>query len=61
MYVYILSQTEPVALYTVGFYTPDGDWKPESDHANSNAAAERVHWLNGGNGAGDGPDMDMTP
>jgi len=45
MYVYI--QSEP-GLWTVGFYKPDGTWEPESDHASREAAAERVHWLNGG-------------
>lgn len=44
MYVYIKS--EP-GLWTVGFYDPDGDWCPESDHATTDAAAERVSWLNG--------------
>lgn len=45
MYVYI--QTEP-ALWTVGFYAPNGEWYPESDHDNPNSAAERVAWLRGG-------------
>lgn len=45
MYVYIRS--EP-GLYTVGHYAPDGSWVAESDHEGLEAAAERVHWLNGG-------------
>lgn len=45
MYVYIRS--EP-GLYTVGHYAPDGSWVAESDHEDWEAAAERVHWLNGG-------------
>lgn len=45
MYVYV--QSEP-RLWTVGFYDPQGKWHPESDHASSDKAAERVHWLNGG-------------
>jgi hypothetical protein len=45
MYVYIRS--EP-GLWTVGFYGPEGTWHPESDHDSTDAAAERVHWLNGG-------------
>jgi len=45
MYVYIKS--EP-GLWTVGFYSPDGKWNPESDHDTKEAAAERVAWLNGG-------------
>jgi hypothetical protein len=45
MYVYI--QSEPV-LWTVGFYAPNGEWNAESDHSSTEAAAQRVHWLNGG-------------
>jgi hypothetical protein len=44
MYVYI--QSEP-ALFTVGFYSPDGAWHPDSDHASRNDAAKRVAFLNG--------------
>lgn len=45
MYIYVLS--EP-GLWTVGFYDPTGKWHPESDHPTEAAAADRVHWLNGG-------------
>lgn len=35
--------------FVVGFYAPDGAWHEEAVHyAESGAAAERVHWLNGG-------------
>ena len=44
-YVYIKSEPE---LWTVGFYKPDGKFEPESDHEDSEKAAERVAWLNGG-------------
>lgn len=44
MYVYIRSEPN---VYTVGFYTPDGRWMPESDHNTKEKAAERVAWLNG--------------
>jgi hypothetical protein len=44
-YVYIRS--EP-GLWTVGFYDPAGDWQPESDHGSTDAAAQRVAFLNGG-------------
>lgn len=47
MYVYIYSRSEK--LHVVGFYDPDGKFQPESDHSNSEDAAKRVHWLNGGN------------
>ena len=46
MYVYIKSDLN---LWTVGFYKPDGEWIGESDYENRADAAERVHWLNGGN------------
>lgn len=45
MYVYLKS--EP-GLYTVGFYSPRGEWIAESDWPTETKAAERVHWLNGG-------------
>jgi hypothetical protein len=45
-YVYI--QSDP-GLWTVGFYDPTGKWIPESDHNDAERAADRVHWLNGGN------------
>jgi hypothetical protein len=45
-YVYIQSEHQ---LWTVGFYDADGKWQPESDHDFREEAAERVHWLNGGN------------
>ncbi len=44
-WVYVRS--EP-GLWTVGFYAPDGEWHPDSDHDNREEAAERVHYLNGG-------------
>jgi hypothetical protein len=46
--MYIYKQTEP-GLYTVGFYAPDHQWHAESDHGSRKEAAERVHYLNGGN------------
>jgi len=45
MYVYIKSEPQ---LWTVGFYSPDGSWHAASDHESSEAAAKRVHYLNGG-------------
>jgi hypothetical protein len=45
MWVYWQSQPQ---LWTVGYYDPQGDRVPESDHDSSEAAANRVHWLNGG-------------
>jgi hypothetical protein len=44
-YVYIQSE---LGLWTVGFYDPSGKWQPESDHDSKEAAANRVHYLNGG-------------
>ena len=45
-YVYIYSKVD--RLWVVGFYSPDGKWHPDSDHANRDDAAKRVHYLNGG-------------
>ncbi len=45
MYVYIKSEPN---LWTVGFYDPQGEWHPDSDHDSREKAAERVHYLNGG-------------
>lgn len=44
-WVYIRSEPN---LFTVGFYSPDGDWHPDSDYASQKEAAERVRYLNGG-------------
>jgi hypothetical protein len=45
MYVYIQSEK---TVWTVGFYSPDGQWHAESDHTTPDDAARRVRWLNGG-------------
>lgn len=44
-YVYIRNPE----CYTVGFFDPDGQFVPESDHDNHLDAAMRVNYLNGGN------------
>lgn len=44
---WLYRQTER-RLWTVGFYAPDGSWQAESDHDSAGKAADRVHWLNGG-------------
>lgn len=44
-WVYI--NPEP-GLYVVGFYDPQGNWVPESDHDSMEEAVERVRYLNGG-------------
>lgn len=44
-YVYVRSEPQ---LFTVGFYTPEGKWEAESDHATRAEAAARVNFLNGG-------------
>lgn len=44
-WVYLRSEPR---LWTVGFYSPDGKWNPESDWSVAAEAAARVHWLNGG-------------
>ena len=45
MYVYLKSEPQ---VYTVGFYDPSGKWQPEQDCSTKSEAAERVHYLNGG-------------
>jgi hypothetical protein len=44
---YLYRSFEP-GLYTVGSYTPTGEWLPESDHDTCSKAALRVAELNGG-------------
>lgn len=58
-YVYVQSERPSDSngyhgLWSVGFFTPGGEWVPESDHASSEHAARRVHYLNGGGSEGDG-------
>jgi hypothetical protein len=48
-YVYLKTPRE--SLYTVGYYDPEGNWHPESDHGTEKEAAERVVYLNGGSRA----------
>ena len=45
-WVYVRSDSE--RLWTVGFFSPDGEWHTDSDHDTRESAAERVHYLNGG-------------
>jgi hypothetical protein len=48
---YVYKETEHNSwgsLYTVGYYDPQGNWHPESDHDSKADAAARVHYLNGG-------------
>lgn len=35
-------------LWTVGHYSPSGEWQPVSDHGSDEEAAKRVRYLNGG-------------
>ncbi len=44
MYVYRVTDS----AWSVGFFTPAGDWVNESCYGTREQAAERVHWLNGG-------------
>lgn len=45
--MWVYKKTEPT-LYTVGYYDPSGEWHPEGDYPSKDAAAQRVHFLNGG-------------
>lgn len=51
-WVYISNDPSPFdhngVLYTVGFYDPEGEFHPDSDHESRDSAAARVHYLNGG-------------
>lgn len=47
MTIWVYIQTER-RLWTVGFYSPSGEFHPDSDHDNREDAAKRVHYLNGG-------------
>ena len=46
--MYVIIESEP-GLWTVGFYTPEGEWKPLEDFEDKTEAVARVHYLNGGN------------
>ena len=58
-YVYI--ESEHNALWTVGFYKPDGKWVAESDHDSEESAAARVHYLNGGVESKPESKLDVVP
>lgn len=45
-YVYLGGSTAP---WIVGFFNPGGKFIEESKHEEREAAAKRVHYLNGGN------------
>jgi hypothetical protein len=45
--VWVYIKTDP-GCYTVGFYSPD-QWHTDSDHSTKEEAAQRCHYLNGGN------------
>ena len=47
MWIYWQSTWSP-DLWIVGYYDPNGDLSPESEHDNADKAAQRVHYLNGG-------------
>lgn len=36
-------------LHEVGYWTPDKEWVADSQWRSKEDAAQRVHWLNGGN------------
>lgn len=53
MYVYRSSREKDGSgyvrmIYTTGFYKPDGGWEGDKDFSDSEEAAQRVHYLNGG-------------
>ena len=56
MYVYTKSTD---GWYVVGFYSPNGEWHHETYHTEAEAAANRVHWLNGGENTPPKPSINM--
>ena len=44
MWVYIETERN---VFTVGFYSPNGEWHTDSDRGTREQATERVHYLNG--------------
>lgn len=46
--MYVYEYLRDAGVYTVGFYKPDGEFVPESDHKTAKEAVSRVNWLNGG-------------
>jgi len=46
MYVYMRTER---GIWTVGFFKPNGDWVTDQDCSSKEEAAQRVHYLNGGN------------
>lgn len=45
MYVFRRTNTR---VYTVGFYSPDGEWHASIEYGSIEEAAKCVHYLNGG-------------
>jgi len=56
-YVY---QSFEKGLWTVGFYDPQGNWHPESDHETPDRAAARVAYLHGNAHWGSPPGLAKT-
>lgn len=46
--VWFYIKSEP-GLWTVGFEDASGKWHTDSDHDSKEEAADRCHYLNGGN------------
>lgn len=44
---FIFRETETGDLWTVGYYHPEGEWEPVSDHITQKAAEDEVSRLNG--------------
>jgi hypothetical protein len=51
--MYVYKQTDE-KQWTVGYYDPKGEWRAETTHDNFRSAAQRVHYLNGGEVQGAG-------
>ena len=44
--MWVYEKTEDY-LWTVGHYSPNGEWHTDSDHPTPEEAAKRCAWLNG--------------
>ena len=48
--MYSYQKAEP-GVWSVGQFAPNGKWRQESSWNTAEEAAERAHWLNGGQSA----------
>jgi len=59
-YLYIQTERGEHPLWTVGHYSPEGRFEPESDWSSREEAARRVHYMNGGDDSAFSLEKDYT-